>query len=161
MAQRRSNTQRYLDVLKGIDRKEVQIGVFEHSYYEADDGGPAEPVAAVAATQELGNPQRSIPARPFMRPTFEDRRAENQRTIARGIRAALAGKIGVEAMLSQVGQTNAGAVSQTISRITEPPLAESTIAARRRRRRSPGVSHKPLVDTGLLIQSITSQVVDT
>src|SRR5690625_3483211 len=60
MVQRMSNTQRYLDVLKGTDRKEVQIGVFEPRYYEADDGGPAEPVAAVAATQELGNPQRSI-----------------------------------------------------------------------------------------------------
>lgn len=151
---------RILRMLREIERKQIQIGVFENSHYESEDGAAPVPVAYVAAIQEFGDPETGIPARPFLRPTMEKRRSENMQALARGLRAAMKGDIGVDAVLEQVGKANAGAVMQAISKIYKPPLAESTIEARRRKRESPGVSTKPLVDTGLLRESITSKVVD-
>lgn len=148
MAQKRGNRAQIERVLRELQRKEIRVGVFAERVY--DDGTPA---AYVAAIQELGHPESGIPARPFLRPTFQQRNAENRELMARGIRAAINGRISTTAMLDQIGRANAGAVSTTISQITEPPLAPSTIAAKK------GAT-KPLVDTGYLIQSITSEVVD-
>lgn len=55
-------------------------------------------------------------------------------------------------MLGQFGEQVAGQVKETIVSIQAPPLSESTVAARKRARKSPGVSTKPLVDTGLMLE---------
>jgi len=134
-----------------IGKKQGRVGFFEHSKYP--DGTP---VAYVASIQEL-HPEH---ARPFMRPTVEEQRLAWRESLLIGNKAVITGKIDVTNMLQQFGMLAAGDVRKTISQIMDPPLAPATIAARQRRRKTPGVSTKPLVDTGLLIQSVTSDVVD-
>lgn len=155
MAQQKGQRDQIERALKALQSKEARIGFFPQSQYE--DGTP---VAYVATIHEHGYPEGGIPSRPFMRPTFDERRAENRDQMAKGIRAVLNGRIEAGAMLHQLGLANAGAVSTTISRVTAPTLSDATIAARASRRKSPGVSDKPLVDSGLLIKSVTSEVVD-
>lgn len=137
--------------LADIASKQARVGFFEHSKYA--DGTP---VAYVATIQEY-HPEH---ARPFMRPTIEEQRKAWRLTLQKGMQAVVNGRIDTTAMLQQFGMLAAADVRKTISQIIDPALAPATLAARQRRRRTPGVSTKPLVDTGLLIQSVTSDVVD-
>lgn len=136
-----------------LGKKRLRVGWFDTSKYE--DGTP---VAYVATIQEFGYPQGGIPARPFMRPTVAEKTNEWKSTLAAGSRQIMAGRLTVEQMLGQFGMMAAGNIAQTISKIYTPPLAPATIAARAAKRKSPGVSTKPLVDTGLMIQSVSHKV---
>lgn len=139
--------------VKDLGSKQLKVGFFDNAKYE--DGTP---VAYVATIQELGHPQGNIPPRPFMRPTVEANSAQWQKTLAGGAKRVTAGKMTVDQMLGQFGMMVAGEVAATIASVTSPPLKPSTIRARQSRRASPGVSTKPLVDTGLMIQSVSSKV---
>lgn len=147
----RSGSEILRKALADIAARQARVGFFEHSKYS--DGTP---VAYVAAIQEL-HPQH---ARPFLRPTIDEQREAWRATLRQGMQAVVNGRIEAAAAFSQFGMLAAGDVRLTISRITSPPLADATIAARQRRRRTPGVSTKPLVDTGLMIQSVTSEVTE-
>lgn len=142
-------------ILDEVESKEVQVGFFESSAYE--DGTP---VAYVAAIQEFGYPEGNIPARPFIRPTVAEQREAWRKTLQQGFKAAINERITVMHMLEQFGMAAAGQVKITISKITDPPLSAATLAARQSRKKTDGVSTKPLVDTGLLISSVQSAVVD-
>ncbi|MCQ9426683.1 hypothetical protein NRB16_24490 [Pseudomonas sp. LJDD11] len=167
--------------LAEIASKQARVGFFEHSKYP--DGTS---VAHVATIQEF-HPQH---ARPFMRPTIEEQRSTWQDTLKKGMQAVINGRIDATAMLQQFGMLAAGDVRLTISRITSPELSPITLLLRKRRNSPDftpggravgqaardarftgpraaddrnnlsGVSTKPLVDTGLLIQSVNSDVVD-
>ena len=141
--------------VKAIASKKLHVGWFDTSQYQ--DGTP---VAYVAAIHEFGNPAGGVPARPFMRPTVEAKTPEWKSTLAGGAHQVLTGRLTAEQMLGQVGQMAAGNIAETISSIDTPALKTGTIKARESRRKSPGVSTKPLVDTGLLIQSVNHKVED-
>ena len=141
--------------VKAIASKALRVGWFDTSQYQ--DGTP---VAYVATIHEFGNPAGGVPARPFMRPTIEAKTPEWKSTLAGGAHQVLNGKLTAEQMLGQVGQMAAGNIAETIASIDTPALNTSTIKARESRRNSPGVSTKPLVDTGLLIQSVNHKVED-
>ncbi len=141
--------------IRDLGHKRLRVGFFDTAKYP--DGTP---VAYVATIQEFGYPQGGIPARPFMRPTIAQQQAAWRESLRKGARATLNGRLTAQQMLTQFGLAAAGDVSKTISLIDTPPLAESTIAARKSRRKSPGVSVKPLVDTGLMIGAVSSQVTD-
>lgn len=141
--------------IKDLKSKQVRVGWFDTAKYE--DGTP---VAYVATIHELGYPAGGIPARPMMRPTVQEKASEWKDTLAAGSRQVLNGGMTADQMLGQFGMMVAGNISETIAGIHKPALTDSTIAARDRKRKSPGVSVKPLVDTGLLIQSVSSKVED-
>jgi hypothetical protein len=136
-----------------LKRKELRVGWFDTARYQ--DGTP---VAYVATIQEFGH--RAIPPRPFMRQTIAEQRAAWQASLKAGSRHVMTGALSVDQLLGQFGMAVAGEIATTISRITHPPLSPRTIAARQAKKKTPGVSVKPLVDTGLLIQSVSSQVID-
>ena len=135
--------------------KRVSAGWFDSAKYT--DGTP---VAYVAAIQEFGYPQGGIPARPFIRPTVASKTTEWTKLIERGGSQVMRGTMTVDQMLGQFGMLVAGQIGEAIKAVSDPPLADSTVRARERRRASPGVSRKPLVDTGLMIQSVSSRVED-
>jgi hypothetical protein len=137
--------------MQAIAHKQARVGFFESAKYP--DGTP---VAYVASIQEF-HPEH---ARPFMRPTIEQQRNAWRESLRSGCKAVLNGQIEAPAMLYQFGARAAADIKKTISQITAPPLADATVAARRSRRKTPGVSVKPLVDTGLLIGSVNNDVVD-
>ncbi|UNY40207.1 structural protein [Pseudomonas phage vB_PcuM_ KLEP17-4] len=138
-----------------IKRAKLQVGWFDTAQYE--DGTP---VAYVAAIQEFGYPKGGIPPRPFLRPTIEQQRNAWRDSIAAGMRTVLEGKRSAREVLERVGMLAAGNVSESIAAVTSPALKQSTLDARQRRKKTPGVSNKPLVDTGLLIQSVDSKVTE-
>lgn len=154
----------------------VRVGFLETAKYL--DGTPA---AYVATIMEFGYPAGRIPARPFFRPTMEQQRQAWADALRMGAREVLLGKLTAQAMLAQFGAMAAGEVSATISKITSPPLSPVTLELRRMRKAGRqlsqtavweaidnvkrgkltpgGVSTKPLVDSGFLIQSVDSEVV--
>ena len=136
-----------------IQRAKLQVGWFDTARYE--DGTP---VAYVATIQEFGSAAQGIPPRPFMRPTIEQQRNAWRESIAAGMRTVLEGKRTALEVLGRVGMLAAGNVGETIASITTPPLKQSTLDARQRKKLTPGVSTKPLVDTGLMIQSVDYKV---
>jgi hypothetical protein len=152
VTQNRSGSEALRQAMQAIAHKQARAGFFEYAKYP--DGTP---VAYVAAIQEF-HPEH---ARPFMRPTIEAQRNAWRESLRKGCNAVLNGQLDARAMLEQFGARAASDIKKTISQITAPPLAKSTLAARQSRKKTPGVSAKPLVDTGLLIASVNNDVVDT
>lgn len=140
-------------ILKEIESKQVQVGWFETSKYE--DGTP---VAYVATIQEFGH--GAIPARPFMRPTMQQQREEWKSTLKKGFKRVVNDQMDAEEMLLAFGLSAAGDVASSIEAVTAPPLSQATLEARQAKKKTEGVSNKPLVDTGQMIQSVTAQVSD-
>lgn len=150
---------------QAVKGKVARIGVIKQQHYS--DGMP---VAYVAAIHEYGSPENHIPARPFFRPTISEKKEEWGKTMAGLLKQ---GKK-AERALKLVGSAAAADVKIAISELDSPPLAQSTKIARNRRAHKPYItksgrlrkpkpkliSIKPLVDTGLLLESITSDVVD-
>lgn len=132
--------------LRDMQNMHVEIGFFPEAHYP--DG---KPVAYIATIQEFGYPEGGIPARPFFRPTITQNKTEYGQQFAGAMAGTLAGKIpSFASALEQIGGLAAGDISKAISRVTNPPLAQATIDRKG--------SSKPLVDSGLMIQSVTYKV---
>lgn len=143
-------------LLAGTTDKVGKVGFFETSKYE--DGTP---VAYVAVIQEFGAPENGIPPRPFMRTTVEAKQGEWKEIARQGANAMLEGNATGETVLEAIGLKAAGDIRRTISQITTPALAQSTVDARRRGKSdktTTGNLTKPLVDTGTLINAVQSVV---
>ena len=158
--------------LKDLDGYETKVGWFESAVYES-----GRPVAAVAAGNELGIPSRSIPARPFMRPTADDKTPEWTELSGRVSTRVLEGKMTAEQAMDALGQKAASDVAQTITQVLSPPLSPITLGARKYRMQGKevtgatigeiarklkegkldvsGVSTKPLQDTGVMLDTLT------
>lgn len=141
-----------------MDGSQGRVGWFPSAVYE---GG--QPVAGVAYVQEFGSPSRGIPPRPFMRSTVEEKRQEWANTTAQLTRAAAQGKLAPANVMPALCLAAEGHVRATITKISAPPLKQGTIDARRRRLANGGAGAKasiakPLVDTGILLNTLTSEV---
>jgi hypothetical protein len=154
--------------LDGLDGIEAKAGWFETAKYPnglpvatnafihehgALTGGGA--VAAVLQGGE-GPGARSvyIPPRPFMRPTVAAQTGAWMALLEQGAKAALLGSVTPRQAMESVVLKAAADVAKTIAAITEPPLSPATIRGKK------GAT-KPLIDTGLMIQSVTGVVEDT
>lgn len=141
-------------ILKNLEGKKARVGFFEASKYE--DGTP---VAYVASIQEYGYAPKNIPPRPFMRTTMDTRQKEWGKQAESGAKAILAGNSDMNTVLSAIAAGAAGDIQKTISKIFTPALKDSTIRARERRYADGGKRgsspNKPLVDTGLLLSSVS------
>lgn len=136
-----------------LKSKQVRVGFFENAKYP--DGTP---VAYVATIQEYG--ADNTPPRSFFRPTIQQQRNAWLESLNKGVSAFLNDRIELVNMLSAFGEGVTGDIRFTISRITEPPLAEATLKARQRKKKTPGVSAKPLIDTGYMLDSVNFVVED-
>lgn len=142
-------------IIEGFGDLRLRVGFFETAAYP--DGTP---VAYVAAIHEFGAPEQGIPPRPFMRPAAEQNGDAWSGHMAAGARAVARGAIRPDQVLEQIGALAAGNVSEAIAAVTSPPLKEATVEAKARKyadggARGPGNLGKPLVESGLLIQSPT------
>lgn len=145
------------ETVKTLDGAVGRVGWFPSAVYE---GG--QPVAGVAFVQEHGSTKRSIPPRPFMRTTATEKRADWAKTAGDLTRAAAQGKLAPENIMPALTMAAEGHVRATITKISAPPLAEATVAARKRRLANGGKGAKssitkPLVDTGILLNTLTSE----
>lgn len=122
-------------------------------------------VAYVAGIQEFGAPAASIPPRPFMRPTIEKKSEEWKTTMAKFTKQVIIGKNSMNASLESMGLIIAGDIRNSISEGSFAPLSPKTIQARKNRLANKGQGakssiEKPLVDTGIMLGSLTSEVIE-
>lgn len=148
--------------IRSLGERQVLVGIPEEKTDRPDDAGITN--AAIGFIQEHGAPEANIPARPFLVPGVRDARGEVGDRLKATANGALDGNTGiVERGLAGAGQIAATAVQRRIRAGIPPPLAPSTIAARRRR--SAGSSYRrkavsasdttPLIDTGQLVKAVT------
>ncbi|HGK4675246.1 TPA: hypothetical protein ACJ2WV_004547 [Kluyvera georgiana] len=134
------------NVASQLDSKQLKVGFIDGATYP--DGTP---VAMVAATNEYGRPENNQPPRPFFRNAIAEHESEWADAIARGIRAGYP----VDQVLEVVGAQIHGDVQESIAQLMTPPLAASTIAARKSKGNN---STKPLVDTKVMIGDVNYEV---
>jgi hypothetical protein len=139
----------------GLDGLTGKVGYFESAKYA--DGTP---VALVATVNEFGSASQGIPARPTMRPAIAKNSPEWARQFGLGAAACARGKRTPFEVMDLMGQKAAGDVKREIADLQSPALDPDTIAARRRRyadKKATGNLSKPLVDTGIMINSVTNE----
>lgn len=149
---------RAVDALANAQGK---VGWFPAAKYE--DGTP---VAMVAIVQEFGSTKRKIPPRPYMRVAQAAHEQEWKLTARKLAQAVALGQVPPDALMKGVTMAAEGAIRQEIAKVLTPPLSERTIAARKRRLakgtkiKGKGIE-KPLVDTGVMLNTLSSQVKKT
>lgn len=134
------------NVASQLDSKQLKVGFIDGATYP--DGTP---VAMVAATNEYGRPENNQPPRPFFRNAIAEHESEWTDAIVRGIRAGYP----VDQVLEVSGAQIQGDVQESIAQLMAPPLAASTIAARKSKGNN---STKPLVDTKVMIGDVNYEV---
>lgn len=135
---------------KQLDGAQSRVGWFASAQYP--DGTPA---AYVAVIQEFGSEEQHIPSRATIRPTMAEQGPAWSKIIADGSKGVVHGKLTADQVMNGVGLQAAGDCRKAIAALTEPKLAESTLAVRRARGNA---SQKPLVDTQVLITSLTHNI---
>jgi len=165
------------NAVKKLQDKVAKVGWFAKSKY---DDKNHTPVAHVAAINEYGSPSNNIPARPFIRPTIAKQQKKWIEIATIGAKKIVKDESTVSDILELLGQKAQGDISKAITEVFSPPLKPSTIRARinryandielakstRKRRRKqlqkfvPAALYKPLIDTGLMLASITHTVED-
>jgi len=145
-------------ILKEVGNKVAKVGWFSSARYEN-----GTPVAYVATIHEYGSTQKNIPPRPILRPTISKKQGD-WRTLAEQLgESIIKGNESVDGALNKIGLKAAGDIRQTITEITTPALEESTIKARLRKRKDKktmGFLSKPLIDTGIMLNTVTHVVED-
>jgi len=139
-----------IDVDMGFDRimaaipelrgATVDIGIQEDAGV-SDDGTT---VATYAFFNEFGT--EHIPARPFMRGAADEQKNRWYNFIERSLNLVIQGKLGLTPALNMIGERAADDTRQYAVKLSSPPNADSTIAAKG--------SSNPLFDTGRMVQSI-------
>lgn len=140
--------------------------------------------AQLGYIHEFGAPEVGIPARPFLIPGIQDAQAAITRHLQAAGKAVLTGQgNAAEAHLNAAGLAAVNSVRKRLTAGIPPPLVESTLRARARRKRGsghritkgakaelaarakgfpPSVEFaKPLIDTGQLLASITYVIRDS
>ncbi|KVC45201.1 hypothetical protein [Burkholderia diffusa] len=141
-----------LKSISGLVQKEVLVGVPDSTAGRKDEGEPLSN-AEIGYILEHGSPANNIPERPHLVPGVQDARPKFEPHLQKGAEAALDGDLEkVNRSLNRAGLVAQNSVRAKINSNIPPKLADSTLAARRRR----GVTREnTLVDTGQYRNAIT------
>lgn len=142
----------------------LKVGWPKNIQYPAKQGG--QYVATVAAIHEFGAPQNNIPPRPFLTPAIAENKTAWLLLAEKGAKRAIKGDETILTILEKIGARASTDVKKAIQNVTSPPLLEKTIAARKRRYLSkaknkkvlPKYIEKPLIDTGVMFESVSFAV---
>lgn len=159
----------------------ARIGWFDNTKYDDDSGkGKAPLVSTVARTQEFGTMDKGghIPPRPFMRPTKNKNQNKWKSTFSQSFKD----EKDMEGALKKVAEQAVGDIRKSIMSVWNPPLSQATVLHRLRRYKNNKKADKliqkiktnskieatpdnqgilkPLVDTGLLISSLSYEVIN-
>ncbi|KVN79374.1 hypothetical protein [Burkholderia ubonensis] len=141
-----------LKSISGLVQKEVLVGVPDSTAGRKDQGEPLSN-AEIGYILENGSPANNIPARRHLVPGVQDARPKFEPQLQKGVEAALDGDLEkVDRSLNRAGLVAQNSVRAKVNSNIQPKLADSTLAARRRR----GVMREnTLVDTAQYRNSIT------
>lgn len=144
-------------LINKVNSTQLKVGWSENAKYP--DGVR---VAVIAAQNEFGNPALKIPPRPFMRPAEIANSTMWKTKMAQGIRQVFNKTKEVGQVFEAIGLLVAGNIKTAIKQVTAPALKTATVKARLRgKKQGKSVSltaAKPLVDTGYMLNSLTSEV---
>ena len=143
--------------VEGLDGAQGRVGWFPSAVYE---GG--QPVAGIAHVQEFGSPSKGIPPRLGVRALAREKQEQWKHTVEQISRAAAQGKAAPGRAMEALTMAAEGHMREAITKVTAPPLKQATIDARKRRLADGGKGAaasiaKPLVDTGILLNTLTSE----
>jgi hypothetical protein len=141
----KDNTSAFARKLKELNKKALRVGIFENAKYQNGDS-----VAQVASDNEFGT--LKIPARPFFTPAVNQNGQKWLSVMTKEIDKSIRNDSDINVGLNRVGLLAQGDIQKSLVAVTSPALAPATIAKKG--------SSKPLVDTGILLSSITYAVVD-
>jgi len=120
------------------------------------------PIAGIAAQNEFGNTKNNIPPRPFMRPAMRENGNKWVKTLSKLVSNAMSGGGQIVDAFETTGLMVAADVRKAIKAVTSPALKTATVKARLRgKKQGKSVSltiAKPLVDSGVMLNSVTSEV---
>lgn len=139
-------TDRLNQIAKELTNKQLKVGFIDGATYP--DGTK---VSQVAFENEYGVPERRQPPRPFFRNAISEHQDEWKDAIGRGIRAGYP----VAQVLEQIGALAASDVYTSITQLMDPPISARTIRERQERG---NMSTKPLIDTKVMINSVSYEV---
>lgn len=133
--------------IRAVDGSKIKAGVFgEKGSRTYPESGLT--VAEVATINEFGTSE--IPARPFLRTTFDERSGQWLIELQRGIGRILDGKGSVDGVFGLLRARIVGDIQAKIARGPWVPNAPSTIARKG--------SDKPLRDTDTLLRSVDAEL---
>ena len=140
---------KFFKEIEKLVKMQVRVGYQQgKDFYEGE--GKKVDLLDVAMFNELGTSR--TPSRPFMRDSVDD----NEENITKFCQAQLKGIVNgskdAESVLKAIGAMQVGLVQKTIKDGSFTPNAPSTIARKG--------SDKPLIDTGLMRQSVHYVITD-
>lgn len=139
---------KFFKMLEELATLEVRIGFQkgDATYTVKKKGGTQEvDIADVAAWNELGT-DRGIPPRPFIRQSFDNNKAMIKAMCDAQAKAIITGKADPKKALNAIGAMQKGLIQKTIDSGGFAPNDPKTIKRKK--------SSKPLIDTGLMRQSV-------
>jgi len=133
------------------DPKFVKVGFPEGSgEYPEREGQEPIPIVTVAVWTEFGNAR--IPEWAYFRAAMKDNRSKYRKLAKRLYKQVLDGKITKEKALGLLGEMAVGDIQDSITNTTSPANSLETVARKG--------SSNPLIDTGLMKNSVRSEVID-
>lgn len=156
--------------LKALSNTSVLVGIPSDDERQPGELGSETRVqsaignAALAYIHENGSPAQNIPARPFFQPGVNESKDRWASYLEQaGAKAFEGNATAMDRALHAAGMTAVAAVKNRIAAGIPPPLAQSTVDARRKRSKGSSYRRKaataadttPLIDTGQMINSIT------
>lgn len=136
--------------LEALGSRTVQVGIMGDGEPRAEDLSNAE----VGAVHEFGSSDGRIPARSWLSRSVNEKQADYVNALSKLVTQAIEKGISPERALVQLGLKAEADIKNFLrAGKATPPLANSTIAHKG--------STTPLIDSGQLVNSITSRVVDT
>ncbi|MES2587006.1 MAG: hypothetical protein V4536_08815 [Pseudomonadota bacterium] len=135
----------FVGTVKTIGDSQVRVGVPSNLAYPN-----GTPVILVASVHEFGVPGK-VPERPFLRKSITEGSESLNKVNASNLKAVFNQKMQATVGLERLGIKASGLVQQFIRAGNFQSLSPETVKAKG--------SSKALIDTGLLIQSITHEVV--
>ena len=140
-----------LKAIHMLVQQDVMVGIPQSAAERPDDAPITN--AEIGYIQEFGAPAANIPARPHLIPGIEGAEKQIGLQLKKGAQAACEGdRKGVMNALEAAGIVGEMAVKAKITSVIPPPLAPSTLAARKRRGRT---GETPLLDTAEYRNSFT------
>jgi hypothetical protein len=150
-------------IVTQLTGKVGKVGWIDNSRYPDENGKQGPLVAYVATIQEFGYPAGNIPPRPTIRPAIATQQDKWRKIALKYSKLAIEGKGSVADIFEAVGAVAEGDIAKNIKLLTQPPLSPRTIAARLNRKtdkKTIGSLDKPLIDTGLMLATLTHTVED-
>lgn len=145
----------FLAAVKALGKVQAQVGWLESAVYQN-----GRKVADNARTHEYGAPAQGIPQRPFMRPAVADHQAQWIAAAGKAAKDVLEGKSDAVTAMGKVAALAEGDVKQALVNVTSPPLKQATVKARAKKLASGKITktlNKPLVDSGLMLETLISE----